>query len=331
MGKTYQSLMVSESPLGQYNISIIERNTDDLPAGDVLVRVHYSSLNYKDALSATGNKGVTRSYPHTPGIDAVGVIEESTNADWPVGTEVIVTGFDLGMNTSGGFAQYIRVRAGWLVKLPHGLSLKESMIYGTAGFTASLSVAALLKNEVKTDDGTIAVSGSTGGVGSLAIAILHKLGYKVAALSGKTTASDFLKSAGATEIIDRKDMQDQSGKAMLKPRFAAAVDTVGGEVLATLLKSVSYGGTVTACGMVNGGDLPTTVFPFILRGIQLAGIDSVAYPLHKRAAIWQNLATGWKPDNLAMFAEEIRLEDISEKLRQMLKGEMRGRFVVKLD
>ncbi len=331
MDKSYQCLEVSESASGGFSSEIVTKNTKDLPAGEVLIRVHYSSLNYKDALSATGNRGVTKQYPHTPGIDAAGIVESSSHADWQPGDEVIVTGFDLGMNTSGGFARYIQVPAKWVVRLPQGLSLKESMIYGTAGFTAGLSVAALTRNGITPDKGKIAVSGSSGGVGSMAIAILNQLGYQVTAISGKSSAHEFLKFAGAYEIIDRKGMEDTSGKPLLKPQFAGAIDAVGGEVLATLLKSVAYGGTVTACGMVNGGKLDTTVFPFILRGIQLIGIDSAEHPIEKRAEIWQNLALEWKPANLDMFAEIISMDQLREKISLMLAGKAQGRYVLELE
>ena len=331
MSKTYQCLIVNELSTGGFTSVVTTKNIDELPVGEVLVRVHYSSLNFKDALSATGNKGVTRNYPHTPGIDAAGIVESSEHDSWNPGDKVIVTSFDLGMNTSGGFAEYIRVPAKWLVKLPEGLSLKESMIYGTAGFTAGLSMAALIKNGVTPDKGKIAVSGATGGVGSLAIAILHKLGYSAAAISSKSSAYDFLTEAGANEIVRRTDMEDQSGKPLLKPRFASAIDTVGGIVLATLLKNVGYGGTVTACGMVNGGDLNTTVFPFILRGIQLVGIDSAEFPIENRTEIWERLGSVWKPENLAMFAEEIGFDQLQEKIQILLEGKAMGRYVLKME
>ncbi|EDM33892.1 Alcohol dehydrogenase [Pedobacter sp. BAL39] len=331
MNDTFQCLLVTELPdEAGLDTAIVTKNIDDLPSGEVLIRVHYSSLNYKDALSATGNKGITRQYPHTPGIDAAGIIERSANAQWKEGQQVIVTGFDLGMNTSGGFAEYIQIPAKWLVSLPENMTLRESMIYGTAGFTAGLSVSALLNGGVKPEDGAIAVSGSTGGVGSLAIGILHRLGYQVAAISSKSESSDFLTNIGATEIIPRAEMENFPERAMLKTRFAGAIDTVGGTVLATLLKTVHYGATVTACGMVNGGNIPATVFPFIIRGIQLAGIDSVEYPLEKRTPIWQKLANEWKPQDLEIFATETGLEDLPQKISDMLQGNAQGRSLVKL-
>ncbi len=331
MEKDYQCLQVSEAEPKQFKLAITTKRIDELPAGDVLIRVLYSSLNYKDALSASGNRGVTRQYPHTPGIDAAGVVEASTDNRWKIGDQVIVTGFDLGMNTSGGFSQYIRVPGSWVVKCPDGMTLRESMIYGTAGFTAGLSVAALLKSGVSPDQGPIVVTGATGGVGSMAVAILAHLGYTVSAVSSKESSTDFLTSLGATERIARADMEDHTGKVLLKQRFAGAVDTVGGLVLATVLKSLQYGGVATCCGMVNGGELPTTVFPFILRGVQLLGIDSVEFPIDQRAALWQLLATDWQPAELESLVQEIGLPEVSDAIQTILQGKMQGRVVVKID
>jgi alcohol dehydrogenase len=234
------------------------------------------------------------------------------------------------MNTSGGFGGYVRVPAGWIVRLPVGLTLRESMIYGTAGFTAALSVQAILKHGIKPADGLIAVSGATGGVGSVAISILDRIGYRVAAISSKESSHAFLRNIGASEIISRAEMEDASGKPMLKSRFAAAVDTVGGTVLTTILKSLSYGGIVTACGLVNGTDLPLTIFPFIINGIHLAGIDSVNLPIEKRPHVWQSLAGEWKPKNLDRLITEVGLEELPVRIEQILKGQMTGRVIVNL-
>ncbi|SFW88433.1 YhdH/YhfP family quinone oxidoreductase [Chitinophaga sancti] len=327
MTEPFKAVQVIEAD-GKFVLSIVDKLIDNLPPGDVIIKVHYSSLNYKDALSATGNKGVTRQYPHTPGIDAAGEVVSSTDDNWKPGDQVIVTGFDFGMNTSGGFQEYIRVPAKWLVRLPQGLSLRESMIYGTAGFTAALSVQALLKTGVQPADGKIVVTGASGGVGSIAVAILSKLGYQVTAVSSKQ--AEFLQSLGAVEVLPRAEMDDASGRVMLKPRFAGGIDTVGGNVLATVVKSLQYGAAVTACGMVNGGPLPLTVFPFILKGIQLLGIDSVEYPLGKRAAVWEAMATTWKPAQLTQLANEIPLEKLGESINQILAGKVQGRTLVRL-
>jgi putative YhdH/YhfP family quinone oxidoreductase len=240
----FKALVVSENAEKQYVRTITQRNIEDLPAGEVLIKVHYSTLNYKDALSSIGNKGVTRNYPHTPGIDASGVVVESTDANFSVGQEVLVTSYDLGMNTSGALAEYIRVPAKWVIALPAGLSLSEAMILGTAGLTAGLCIDALLKYGVSPEKGKIIVTGSTGGVGILSVAILAKLGFEVVAVTGKPEAAELLQRLGATEIISRESLNDTSGRPMLKSIYAGAVDTVGGNILATILKSLHYGGAV---------------------------------------------------------------------------------------
>jgi acrylyl-CoA reductase (NADPH) len=279
---SFQALVVRETADGEFTRQIEERALADLPDGEVLVCVHYSSLNYKDALSASGHKDVTRSYPHTPGIDAAGVVEESVAAEFRPGDPVIVTSYDLGMNTPGGWGQYIRVPAAWVVPLPQDLTLRESMIYGTAGFTAALSVHRLEAHGLAPDAGEVLVTGATGGVGSLAVAILARAGYQVVAASGKADAGPFLRDLGAAEVVDREAVRDDSGRPLLRGRWAGAVDTVGGEYLATALKSTQYGGAVACCGLVASADLPTTVYPFILRGVSLLGVDSQACPMDTR-------------------------------------------------
>ncbi|MDP4091527.1 MAG: YhdH/YhfP family quinone oxidoreductase, partial [Bacillota bacterium] len=295
----------------------------------LLIRVGYSSLNYKDALSATGNKGVTRNYPHTPGIDAAGIIVESQSPDFKAGEEVIVTGNDLGMNTPGGFGEYIRIPAAWPVKLPKGLSLKESMVYGTAGFTAALSVYKLINYGVKPEDGTVLVTGATGGVGSLAAGFLAKLGYSPACATGKLDESGFLISLGAREVISRKDIDDTSGRPMLKGRWAGVIDTVGGNILSTAIKSTNYGGCVTTCGNVASAEFTTSVFPFILRGVALLGVDSVLCPMDLRLRLWEKMAGDWKLNNLESLSEECSLEELEGRIERILKGTLKGRVVVK--
>ncbi len=329
MLKQFKALQAAEVN-GGFSLAVVERDLDSLPAGEVLVKVRYSSLNYKDALSASGNKGITRQYPHTPGIDAAGVVEESTSADWQPGDEVIVTGFDLGMNTSGGFAEYIRVPAAWVVALPAGLPFKESMQYGTAGITAGQCVDIIIRHGITPADGPVVVTGATGGVGSLAVAILGNLGYRVSAVSSKASSHDFLTSLGATEIIPRADMEETSGKALLKQRFAAAVDTAGGNVLTTVLRSLAYGGIAAACGNVNSNLLSMTIFPFILRGVHLAGVASADFPREKRLPIWKALAGDWKPAQLALLTEEISLTELPGKIDDILKGKMQGRALVRI-
>lgn len=327
MSDKFKAMVVSEIE-GKYIREIKEKELSSLPEGEVLINIKYSSLNYKDALSATGNKGITRKYPHTPGIDAAGVVEESNCEEFRAGDEVIVTGYDLGMNTSGGFSEYIRVPKEWIVKLPKGLSLMESMIYGTAGFTAALSVYKLIQSGVKKEAGEILVTGATGGVGSLAVAILNKLGYSVVAGTGKAEAKDMLLKTGAKDIILREELDDKLGKALLKTRWAGVIDTVGGNILATALKTTNYGGSVTSCGNAASHEFSTTVFPFILRGVNLLGIDSVQCPMDLRLKLWDLMASEWKPENLGLNVEEVGLEGLEDKIKEILEGKIIGRTLV---
>lgn len=327
----FKAMLVNELEDNKFSTEIVTREICTLPEGDVLINVKYSSLNYKDALSSTGNKGVTKKYPHTPGIDAAGIVIESTNENFNAGDQVIVTGYDLGMNTSGGFGQYIRVPANWVVKLPENLSLKESMIYGTAGFTAALSVHKLITSGVNPNDGEILVTGATGGVGSTAVSILHKLGYIVIAATGKPDSKDMLLKMGAKDIIFREELDDKSGRTLLKGRWAGVIDTVGGNMLATALKSTKYGGSVTCCGNVASSELSTSVYPFILRGVSLLGVDSVQCPMDLRLKIWAKLSNEWKPVNLNENTEEVSLKELNVKIGMILKGNLKGRTIVNLD
>jgi acrylyl-CoA reductase (NADPH) len=326
--KTFKAFIVKETRGKTFSRGVKEACIADLPQGEVLIRVNYSSLNYKDALSASGNKGVTRQYPHTPGIDAAGIVEQSQVKVFIKGDPVIVTSYDLGMNTWGGFGQYIRVPAGWVVPLPKDLSLKQSMILGTAGFTAAMSVERLVSG-VSPGQGTILVTGATGGVGSLAVAILVKLGYAVAGVSGKPDTG-FLEGLGAKEIISRETFLENSDPLLLKPRWAGVIDTVGGNILATAIKSTHEKGIVTCCGNVSSPDLPINVFPFILRGISLFGIDSQHCPMALRQRLWKNLSLDWKPDKLENLSTEIGLNDLGSSIDQILKGELKGRTLVNL-
>lgn len=328
--KTFKALVVEESGDGRFIRTIKEKKMAGLPAGDITVRVRYSSLNYKDALSATGNRGVTRKYPHTPGVDAAGTVEDSTDGNFNPGDQVIVTSYDLGMNTSGGFGEYIRVPADWVVKLPSGLTLKESMILGTAGFTGGMSADRLTAG-VKPEQGTVLVTGATGGVGSIAVGILSRLGYSVAAVSGKPDVAELLKKLGAAEIIGRNEFMADSGRPILKARWAGAIDTVGGEILATAIKSTCPLGVVTCCGNVASPDLPINVFPFILRGVSLIGIDSQNCPMNLRKEIWTKLAGIWKPHMLEDMYDEISLDELEGKIGAILKGQIKGRTLVNLD
>ncbi|AKO52686.1 quinone oxidoreductase [Marinobacter psychrophilus] len=325
-GQAYQAWQVSEQD-GGYRGCETTLSTADLPAGDVLIRVSHSSLNYKDALSASGNKGVTRQFPHTPGIDAAGEVIESATGKPAVGSQVLVTGYDLGMNTAGGFGEYIRVPAAWCIAMPEGWMAKTAMIYGTAGLTAGLSVHKLLTMGATPEQGKVAVSGASGAVGSVAVEILSVLGFDVVAISGKAEQVDTLRTLGAAEILGRDALEAQK-KPMLKPTFANAVDTVGGAPLAELLKQVQPGGSVSCCGLVAGIELPVTVLPFILRGVNLLGIDSVEIPLADKHVIWDKLAGPWGCPETEKSAKVIGRSDLASALEAFLAGKSSGKIVL---
>lgn len=324
----YKALVTEETGEG-YLSSIKTLDSEQLPKGDVLVKVHYSSLNYKDALSATGNKGVTKNYPHTPGIDAAGIVELSDSKEFKAGDQVVVSGYDLGMNTAGGFAEYIRVPADWVVKLPEGLTMKEAMIIGTAGFTAGISVTRM-SELVKPENGKIIVTGATGGVGSVALSILNGLGYETVAVSGKASEHDFLKSLGASEIITREEFAQVDKRPILSSRFAGGIDTVGGPILENVIKTLNPLGAVTTCGSVSATQLNMSVFPFILRGISLIGVSAQNYPMHLREPLWQKLATDWKPAHLMELYNEITLDELVSAIDLILQGKLKGRTLVKI-
>jgi len=330
MDSSFKALLTEKTPDKQFTRRIVERSIIDLPPGDLLVRVQYSSLNYKDALSATGHPGVTRQFPHTPGIDAAGEVVACSSGHFTPGEQLIVTGYDLGMETDGGWGQYIRIPSAWAVRLPAGLTLRESMALGTAGFTAALSVLRLEQAGVKPADGEILVTGATGGVGSIAVAILAKEGFRVVAATGTMSDEGFLRELGATEVIPREQVTAGAERAMMAERWAGAVDVVGGETLSAVLKSTRYGGTVTCCGLVGSAELTMNVYPFILRGISLIGIDSVNCPRTPRLAVWEKLASIWKPDHLETLVTEVGLEEAEGKLQTILQGGIRGRVVVRL-
>ncbi|HSC85211.1 MAG TPA: YhdH/YhfP family quinone oxidoreductase [Pseudomonas sp.] len=325
----FKALLVSAE--GEAFVSrVVERDTAELPAGDVLIRVQYSSLNYKDALSASGNRGVTRNFPHTPGIDAAGVVAESAAGEFVAGDEVIVTGYDLGMNTAGGYGQYIRVPAAWVIKRPAGLSLREAMLLGTAGLTAALCVDKLEQAGLTPGAGQVLVTGATGGVGSIAVALLARLGYSVAAATGKAEQGEFLRQLGAQQIVPRSELLEGTDKPVLKERWAGAVDTVGGDILFNVVKSLRYGASVACCGLTAGTGFKGSVLPFILRGVNLLGVDSVELPLVVKASMWDKLSVQWKLGNLDSLAEEVSLEQLPKAIEQILAGKMVGRVLVNL-
>lgn len=330
MNQLFRALRSTKTGHG-VDISMVDRNVADLPEGDVLIRVEWSSLNYKDALSATGKPGVTRQYPHTPGIDAAGVVVSASDGPWQAGDKVIVTGYDLGMNTDGGYGEYIRVPADWVVKLPQGMSCRDAMLLGTAGLTAALCVESLLDTGLALDQGEVLVTGASGGVGAVAVALLARLGFNVVAGTGKADAADWLKALGASSLISRQELQAGADRVLLKPRWAGVVDTVGGDILVNALKTLNYGASAACCGMAASGELHGTVFPFILRGINLLGVDSVELPLDIKQQVWDVLADEWRleqPERL--LAAEVPVQELPDWFARILAGEVRGRVLVRV-
>ncbi len=329
MPQTYKALTVTEED-GQFIRAVQERRLDDLPEGDLLIKVKYSSLNYKDALSAVGNRGVTKNYPHTPGIDAAGVVEKCESGKFEAGDEVVVTGYDLGMNTPGGFGQYIRVPSQWALAKPEKLLLKETMIIGTAGLTAAGMIDKMGHNGLDPEDGPVLVTGASGGVGSIAVAILGKLGYEVCAATGKQDQHYYLRELGASEVLSREDVDIKEEKPLLSEKWAGVVDTVGGNILSAAIRRTRYGGSVSSCGVAQSPELDITVFPFILRGINLLGVASAETPLEIKKMLWDKLSDEWKPDMLEKIGHECGLDDLNEKIDLILQGKISGRTVVNL-
>jgi acrylyl-CoA reductase (NADPH) len=327
---TYKALYIQPKDDGSFQRSIVQRDIGDLPPNDVLIRVQYSSLNFKDAMSAHGNKGVTREFPHQGGIDAAGVVEESSSIQFKPGDKVLVTGYDLGMNTAGGLAQYIRVPASWVLPCPRGLNPKHSMLFGTAGLTAQLCINKLQRMGLTADQGQVLVTGATGGVGSIAVALLANAGYEVVASSGKPDQTDMLKAIGAREVIDRAEFGEPNKRPMLKERFAGAVDVVGGDTLSNVIKSIKAGGSVACCGLVQSAAFEASVLPFILRGVNLLGVDSVEIPLAEKQAAWKQLARCAKLAAIARLNTEISLKQVPEALGKLFTGGMAGHTIVKI-
>ncbi len=313
---------------GKVSANVERISTADLPPGDVLIRVAYSSLNYKDALATQAHPGVVRSLPHIPGIDCAGTVAESSSPNFNPGDEVLVTGYDLGAGHWGGFSEFVRVPADWIVPLPKGLTVRDAMIYGTAGFTAAQCVTAIVERGIEPERGPVVVTGATGGVGSLSVAILAKLGYEVEAVTGKAEHHDWLRKLGAKKMLGRDDVDDKTDRPLLAARWAAAVDTVGGNPLATLLRAVDYRGCVAACGLVAGMNFNTSVYPFILRGITLAGIDSAKCPRPERMQMWEKLSRAWKISQLDEIADEITFDELPDRVEKILAGKIVGRTIV---
>jgi acrylyl-CoA reductase (NADPH) len=325
---SFPCYMVRKDAGGNVTAKIERIKTTDLPAGDVLIRVEYSSLNYKDALATQAHPGVVRSLPHIPGIDCAGTVEESSSPKFNLGDEVLVTGYDLGAGHWGGFSEFVRVPDDWIVPLPNGLTVRDAMIYGTAGFTAAQCVTAIVDRGIVPERGPLVVTGATGGVGSLSVAILAKLGYDVEAVTGKTEHHDWLQKIGAKKMLGRDDVNDKTDRPLLAARWAAAVDTVGGIPLATLLRSVDYRGCVAACGLVAGINFNTSVYPFILRGVTLAGIDSAKCPRPERMQMWEKLSGPWRLSQLDEIAEEITFDELPDRVEKILAGKIVGRTII---
>ena len=330
MIEDFKAFVVREKENDVFSSGIETKKFEELPNHDVTIKVKYSSLNYKDALSSLGNKGVTKKYPHTPGIDASGIVISSRNKKFHEGDQVVVTGYDLGMNTSGGFSECIRVPSDWIVKLPEAISLKYAMAIGTAGLTAALCIDLLSKN-TKIEKRHAVVTGSTGGVGSIAIQLLSKLGAEITAVTGKNESANFLRSLGANTIMSRKELFDQFRQPLSKGIYDLAIDVVGGEILSGLLTCLRRDGVIVCCGNVGGVNFNTNVFPFILRGNKLLGADSAERELKQKELLWKKLSTDWLIDDLDKFSRTIGLTELEEEIRMIYDGKQTGRVIVSID
>ncbi len=324
----FKAILIEKADGGQ-KVSLTDFDEANLMDGDVTVRVEYSCINYKDGLAVSGMAPVVRRWPMIPGIDFAGVVEQSSNANWKAGDRVVLNGYGLGETHLGSWAEKARVKGDWLVPLPEGISTREAMAVGTAGYTAMLAVMALEQHGVTPSSGPVIVTGAAGGVGSVSIALLSKLGYQVAASTGRASEADYLKSLGASEIIDRAELSGPA-KPLAKERFAGGIDSVGSHTLANILSMTRYGGAVAACGLAGGMDLPTSVAPFILRGVTLAGIDSVQCPQPRRREAWKRISTDLDRKKLSAMTTEVPLAKAVETASTIVKGELRGRYVVKI-
>jgi len=315
-----------------FSVAMKNITMDQLPKDDVVVKVHYSSINYKDALACMPDGKIVNTYPFIPGIDLAGVVVSSADDRFKQGDQVIATGYGIGVNHYGGFCEYASIPGDWIVPLPDELTFKEAMIYGTAGFTAALAINKLEQNGMTPEKGPVLVTGATGGVGTTAVAMLSKLGYDVTASTGKSSQTEYLKQLGATAVKPRSAIYDGKIKALDKTQFAAAIDPVGGAQLASLISKIAYGGTVAVCGLTGGSKIPTTVFPFILRGINLLGIDSVYCPMPLRKTIWKRMASELKDSQkLSMIKKEIAFQALPDILPKLLEGSTVGRIIVNIN
>lgn len=329
MAEVFRAFVVAKTG-EEFSAGFKELTREELPAGEVLIRVAYSSVNYKDGLASIAEGKVVRNYPLVPGIDMAGIVAESSDARFKEGDPVIATSYELGMSHSGGYSEYARVPAGWVVPLPSGLSLKDAMIIGTAGLTVGLSLHQMEKLGLKPENGPVLVTGATGGVGSVGISVLKKRGYTIAASTGKASEHAYLQKLGATEILGRDETAAESRRPMEKERWAGSLDSVGGSTLSYLIRTTKYGGSIAAYGNTGGANVATTIYPFILRGINLLGIESANCPMELRQQIWQHLASDYRPD-LETIAHEVAFEELPQALATILKGGTRGRIVVRVE
>jgi acrylyl-CoA reductase (NADPH) len=325
---TFKAVVVEKTDAGQ-TVRLTDFDDRDLMGGDVTVAIEYSTLNYKDGLAVTGKSPVVRRFPMIAGVDFAGTVEQSSHPSWKPGDKVLVNGWGLGETHLGAYAERARVKGDWLVRLPASLSAREAMAIGTAGYTAMLCVMALERGGITPERGSIIVTGAAGGVGSVAVALLAKLGYQVIASTGRSSEADYLKRLGAAEVIERKELAG-APRALGKECWAGGIDAVGSTTLANVLSMTRYGGVVAACGLAGGMDLPTTVAPFILRGVSLVGIDSVMCPIALRQEAWQRLETDLDRGKIESMTSEIGLADVIDAAPRILAGEVRGRIVVKI-
>jgi acrylyl-CoA reductase (NADPH) len=330
MSTTFRAFVVNKTDEG-FTAGFKELTQADLPFGEVLIKVAYSSVNYKDGLASIPEGRIVRGYPFVPGVDLSGVVVESSDSRFKPGDEVLATSYELGVSHYGGYSEYARVKADWVVPLPAGLSLKEAMALGTAGFTAALAVHQLEKNGLRPQNGPVLVTGATGGLGSISISILSNLGYTIAASTGKSSDHDYLKELGASEILSREETSAESNRPLEKERWAGSIDSVGSSTLAYLIRTTKYAGSIASCGNTGGPNFSTTVFPFILRAVNLLGIESVNCPMELRRQIWNHLASDYKPRHLLdTIAHEVPLEELPQALATILKGGSRGRTIIKV-
>ena len=330
MSTAFRAFVVNKTEEG-FTAGFKELTLAELPQGEVLIKVAYSSVNYKDGLASIQEGRIVRTYPFVPGVDLAGIVAESSDSRFKTGDEVLATSYELGVSHYGGYSEYARVKADWVVPLPDGLTLKEAMALGTAGFTAALAIHQLEKNGLKPQNGPVLVTGASGGVGSIGINILSALGYTVAASTGKSSEHDYLMELGASEILSREETSAESNRPLEKERWAGSLDSVGGSTLAYLIRTTKYGGSIAAFGNTGGPNLNTTVFPFILRAINLLGIESVNCPMELRSQLWHRLASNYKPGHLLdRIGNEVPLEELPQALATILKGGTRGRTIIKI-